>query len=269
MKIIILNVARIDAPYATGYHSHDFWQIDYYNDSAMRQKICLDGTFSYLDDTKALIIPPGCRHSIESFSACRISTVKFEVEPNAVPFRSLSGSIIDIADFKDIFTNIFSVSIFEDQTEEEIRKHYLYIFLLRYKQLLENSRTDENNQTRDPRIREAILYIRRNMTADLALNNLAARAGMSVNSFIKTFRAETGTTPMRFVRQLIAHRAIEMLAYSDLTQAEIAKRLNFQDLHAFSRCFRRETGTTPGNYRRRNREPKAHADMKLQYGEPR
>jgi AraC-like DNA-binding protein len=80
---------------------------------------------------------------------------------------------------------------------------------------------------------------------------------MSVNSFIRTFREETGMTPMRFVRQLIARRAIEMLAYSDLTQAEIAKRLNFQDLHSFSRYFRRETGSTPGNYRCRNREPRA------------
>ncbi len=257
MKIIIVNVARINGPYTTGYHAHDFWQIDYYSDSPTRQKICLDGVFSYIDDTQALIIPPGCRHSIESFAPCRISTVKFELEPNAVPFHSLHGSVINIAEFKDIFANIFSVSMFEDQTGEEIRKHYLHILLLRYKQLLENSRADESNQTRDPRIREAIVYIRRNMTADLTLSDLAARAGMSVNSFIRTFRDETGTTPMRFVRQLVARRAIEMLAYSDLTQAEIAKRLNFQDLHTFSRCFRRETGATPGNYRRKNREPKA------------
>lgn len=255
MKIIIVNVARLSAPYTTGYHSHDFWQIDYYSDSPTRQKICLDGEFSYIDDTQAIVIPPGCRHSIESFAPCRISTIKFEMEPNAVPFHALRGSVIGITDFKDIFANIFSVSMFEDQTGEEIRKHYLYILLLRYKQLLESSSGNPDRQTRDPRVREALVYIRRNLNAGLTLSDLAARAGMSVNSFIRTFQEETGATPMRFVRQLIARRAIEMLAYSDLTQAEIAKRLNFQDLHSFSRYFRRETGSTPGNYRCRNREP--------------
>lgn len=79
----------------------------------------------------------------------------------------------------------------------------------------------------------------------LGVEELAAEFGMSVNHFTRRFKAETGTTPGRYVLGCRLDRAAELLRFSDMNITAVAYSLGFADLYTFSKAFRRHTGLSP------------------------
>lgn len=66
--------------------------------------------------------------------------------------------------------------------------------------------------------------------------------------------AEKGLTHSALIDDVRRGLALQYLAETGLTMAEIAQRLNFSDATAFHRAFRRWTGAAPSGFRRRLRE---------------
>lgn len=79
---------------------------------------------------------------------------------------------------------------------------------------------------------------------------MSRHAGVSPRTFARRFRAETGTTPLRW---LLAQRVLEarrLLEASDLPVEEVAWRSGFGTAASLREHFRRATATTPTAYRR-------------------
>jgi transcriptional regulator GlxA family with amidase domain len=79
---------------------------------------------------------------------------------------------------------------------------------------------------------------------------LAALAAMSRRTFYREFRAETGTTPHRW---LVAQQVVlgqRLLETTRLSVAEIARQCGFEDVSVFRRHFTARTGLSPVSYRR-------------------
>jgi AraC family transcriptional regulator, transcriptional activator FtrA len=79
---------------------------------------------------------------------------------------------------------------------------------------------------------------------------MAAHAGVSPRTFARRFRAETGTTPLRW---LLSRRVLEarlLLESSRLPVEEVAWRCGFGSAASLREHFRRATATTPTAYRR-------------------
>jgi transcriptional regulator GlxA family with amidase domain len=72
---------------------------------------------------------------------------------------------------------------------------------------------------------------------------------MSVRNFSRRFRAETGTTPLRWLLAQRVARARELLETTNLTVESVAHRCGFTDAPTLRRHFARQTGTTPQAYR--------------------
>lgn len=93
----------------------------------------------------------------------------------------------------------------------------------------------------------------RSLAAPLTVEELARRAAMSPRTFARRFRAETGTTPHRWLlhqRLLAAQRRLETtLDPID----EVAAASGFDSAATLRLHFRRALGTTPTAYRRRFR----------------
>ena len=99
------------------------------------------------------------------------------------------------------------------------------------------------------RVRRVTEHIEQNLDKPLPLTELAAVVHMSRFHFARLFRRSTGDPPRRFVmRQRIA-RACEFLARSELTIAEISRRVGFRTPSHFTTMFRRVSGVTPSGYR--------------------
>jgi transcriptional regulator GlxA family with amidase domain len=84
---------------------------------------------------------------------------------------------------------------------------------------------------------------------DLAVDALATRVRMSMRTFARAFRRETGTTPAAYVEELRVEAARRLLESTDLTVAAIARRVGIRHAETLHRAFHRRVGTTPDRYR--------------------
>jgi transcriptional regulator GlxA family with amidase domain len=89
--------------------------------------------------------------------------------------------------------------------------------------------------------------------ADLSVETLAARAGMSVRNFARNFRAEVGTTPARYVESVRVEAARRLLEETDVGVDAIAASCGFGTAETMRRAFLRTVRVPPAEYRRRFR----------------
>lgn len=82
----------------------------------------------------------------------------------------------------------------------------------------------------------------------------ASRLGVTAGHLSDTVREATGRSPGELIRARDALEAKRLLAHTDLTVAEVAARLGFDDPSYFGRFFKRETDESPGGFRGRVRD---------------
>ena len=97
-------------------------------------------------------------------------------------------------------------------------------------------------------IRRIEEYLEANRSTDVALHTLAALAHLSVDHFVRAFRAATGRTPHRFALERRLDRAAAMLK-GPATIAQIARDCGFRSPAHFSMRFHARFGLTPSQYR--------------------
>lgn len=84
---------------------------------------------------------------------------------------------------------------------------------------------------------------------DLALSDLAAVAGLSINQLTRCFREQFGQTPIQYVLHLRLERARDLLRQSQLSIKQIARQAGFRDQGYFTRQFTRAVGHSPSVFR--------------------
>jgi transcriptional regulator GlxA family with amidase domain len=97
-------------------------------------------------------------------------------------------------------------------------------------------------------------WIAENLDADLSVESLAARAGMSARNFARAYVDETGVTPAKAVERLRADAARAMIEQG-LALQTIAQRTGFNDPERMRRTFVRLYGAPPAAMRRTLRRP--------------
>jgi transcriptional regulator GlxA family with amidase domain len=90
-----------------------------------------------------------------------------------------------------------------------------------------------------------------NLSQDLSVEKLAARAGMSPRNFARVFLKDAGTTPARFVELLRVEAARRRLEESRDKLDKIANNCGFGSLTSFRRAFLRVLRVPPAEYRNR------------------
>ncbi|MFC9324792.1 GlxA family transcriptional regulator [Kitasatospora sp. NPDC057015] len=88
----------------------------------------------------------------------------------------------------------------------------------------------------------------------LALRDLAARAGMSVRTFTRRFREETGSSPGNWLTVQRTERARQLLERTDLTIDQVARESGFGTAASLRLRLRGRLDVAPSTYRRTFRE---------------
>jgi len=83
----------------------------------------------------------------------------------------------------------------------------------------------------------------------LLLEDLARRAHWSAAHFSEEFRRHYGAPPIDYVIRQRMNHASYLLRDVNLTVAEVARRVGYEDLYHFSKLFKRHCGVTPGAIR--------------------
>ncbi|WP_297836450.1 GlxA family transcriptional regulator [Pseudomonas sp.] len=101
------------------------------------------------------------------------------------------------------------------------------------------------------RFAELHAWIAENLSGDLSVAILAERVGMSERSFVRHYRAETGSTPARAIEQLRVEAARRLLGDTGLPIKRVASRCGFGTEETLRRSFLRAVAVTPQAYRER------------------
>jgi transcriptional regulator GlxA family with amidase domain len=100
-------------------------------------------------------------------------------------------------------------------------------------------------------LREVQRYAIEHLAADLSVEALAALSHMSPRHFARTFRAEIGLTPARYVERLRLEAARRRLEEGEEPIADVAAACGFGTPETMRRVFLRALGIGPSEYRRR------------------
>ena len=79
-------------------------------------------------------------------------------------------------------------------------------------------------------------------------------SGFSRTHFFRIFKAQTGTTPIEYVKRRRLREALLLLQESDLNISEIGDKVGWPDPFYFSKIFKAKIGMPPSVYRLRHRK---------------
>lgn len=102
----------------------------------------------------------------------------------------------------------------------------------------------ESNLTR---IDDVAKWMQDHLEQPIKVQDLAARAQMSVGSFQRQFRKVTGTTPGAFHKTVRLHEARRQIVERAGTLTQIASAVGFLSPSQFSRDYKRTFGSAPSN----------------------
>src|SRR6201995_3253886 len=102
-------------------------------------------------------------------------------------------------------------------------------------------------------LRELQVYMLENLKANLSVENLAERIGMSPRHFTRVCLRETKMNPGQFVDRLRVEAAQQMIDSSNMGLKEIADSCGLGSADAMRRAFVRVIGITAGEYAARFR----------------
>jgi AraC family transcriptional regulator len=114
-------------------------------------------------------------------------------------------------------------------------------------------------------LKAAIEHVLDHLCEPISLDEIADASGLSRAHFARSFKRQTGLSPLDFVMKARAERARELiLAQPDASLASVAAASGFCDQSHLTNHFRRHFGTTPAAFRRH-----PHADPTEQHFRPR
>lgn len=106
------------------------------------------------------------------------------------------------------------------------------------------------NQSDDQgRMNNLMEYIREHYKQKIKLEDLAALAGLTENSFCRYFKQKTGKTPVQFITELRISHACSQLKNGHLSLKEICYDSGFNNFVSFHKSFKAITQKTPTQYK--------------------
>ncbi|MEV0369009.1 DJ-1/PfpI family protein [Streptomyces sp. NPDC050636] len=100
-------------------------------------------------------------------------------------------------------------------------------------------------------LRDVQQWITENPAADLSVDALAARAGLSPRHFARAFRDEVGMTPGRYVDRVRLEAARRRLEDTVDGIEQVSRHCGYGTPEAMRRAFVKALGAAPAEYRRR------------------
>ncbi len=93
-------------------------------------------------------------------------------------------------------------------------------------------------------------YMKSNAQQQISLEQLAAMAGLDKNYFVRLFKRTYGKTPVSVLIDLRMERASDLIANTDLSVTDIARRCGYNSVSYFIAEYKKHFGLTPLNQRK-------------------
>jgi len=114
---------------------------------------------------------------------------------------------------------------------------------------LENTQTSVSVVQSSSSFLKLTEYISNNLDRKLTIEEMAEVMHLSPNYFIRLFRSQFGTTPMKYITEQRLKLASRLLINKNYTVRDVAIKTGFSTVYYFDRIFKNYTGFTPTQYR--------------------
>ena len=94
-------------------------------------------------------------------------------------------------------------------------------------------------------------YIFEHIGQDLSLEDIAEHFYLSPSHFSRTFKAQAGETPIRFISRCKMEYAAQLLSNTNLKIYDVCEQVGYKSLRHFNKLFKAYTGMQPSGYRQR------------------
>lgn len=98
-------------------------------------------------------------------------------------------------------------------------------------------------------IKKAILYISKNFSENLTLEEVALHVHLNPAYFSSMFKQSTGSSFKEYLNMIRIEESKRLLSNTDYSIIDIAVATGFEDQSYFTRVFKKYTGLTPKQYR--------------------
>lgn len=163
----------------------------------------------------------------------------------------LSENIIYIGtspDYQWLFGQIIQeLQLCRPRFEELISLLLRNIFILISRNLIKANRADNSLENE---VELAMHYFRENYRSEINVEDYALSRGMSASNFYRVFKQISGSTPLQYILKLRLSNAQNLLENSNLSIAEIASAVGYENPLYFSRLFNKHIGVSPSEYRK-------------------
>jgi len=99
-------------------------------------------------------------------------------------------------------------------------------------------------------IAHALALIETHYHTPLTLDDIASASHISKTHLLRLFKETFGLSPIQYLIQLRIRKACQLLHHSQLSIADIAYQVGFEDSNYFSRQFKQVIGQSPRAYRK-------------------
>ena len=104
-----------------------------------------------------------------------------------------------------------------------------------------------------PIVQKAILIIDSDISAELSLNSLAKKLGISAGYLATIFKKETEKTVSEYIKDKRIEHAMYLLSTTHLQIQTVALHCGIMDVQYFSKIFKKKIGKNPKEYREASR----------------
>ncbi len=246
------------------YHAHPIYEMHFVMEGECEFETS-SGKKYLISKNQIIIIPYQKRHRI-TYESDIFSKMITEFEINLNPenesdfYRVFEQKILDVGvyDVTDEIVYIVQELIKNSTEKRNEYKSLVYAYLYAYltetaRLIVGNTEIRRKSEYGDPRVAEAVDYIKANITNNISSGDIAEKCFISTRQLVRIFLKNLGTTPSEYIRKCKVDYARRLLLETDIQISEIAEQLGFAEVTAFINFFRRYEGITPAKFRKKSR----------------
>ncbi len=115
---------------------------------------------------------------------------------------------------------------------------------------LTHQKADNAPIIKNPKLRDAVLYIEGHYGDSITLSDISANAGINHTTLTALIKEELGCTAIEYLMQYRITIAKKQLAFTDVPIKDVANMVGFKTVQHFNRIFKEIAGTTPAEFRK-------------------
>ncbi|MBA2481678.1 MAG: helix-turn-helix transcriptional regulator [Planctomycetes bacterium] len=233
----LLSVGRmaVEPSWAAARHSHPFVEMMVINGGALDVRLA-DGVHrAAVGDV--LLYPPGTPHDERVAGGVGADFTFFAFRGSPLGARAV------VHDGDGRLRVLAAWLMQERDAATVLRDAILALMIAEYERLCAHRASTLADRVRT--------FLREHIAEPLSVEDIARSASMSRAHFIRTFKRESGSTPMAALRRLRVEAARDLIITTDLPLKAIADRVGLGDEYHLSHVFRRELRVSPGYFRKK------------------